>query len=380
MTIDATLPFAFISALAWAYLLLGHGGFWRIQLPPRGKPLKPARVVAVVPARNEAAVISSSIRSLLAQADVDLTVILIDDNSSDSTAEVARAAVSGWDRLIVIHGTEVPFGWTGKVWAMQQGVVAAQTFSPEYLLFTDADIEHDPDSIASLIAIAEMRNCSLASYMVRLHCETVAEKLLIPAFVFFFFKLYPPRWIADPRLPVAGAAGGCILLKPEALKSIGGLECIRGEIIDDCSLARAVKQTGARLWLGVTDSARSIRPYGTFAEIGRMISRTAFNQLRHSLLFLLIAVVGLLVVYVAPWVAVFSGGVRTCALGVLAVVLMFIAYLPMIRFYRLRPYWALTLPVAAIFYLGATLSSAIRYWSGRGGEWKGRAQDARLHT
>jgi hopene-associated glycosyltransferase HpnB len=199
--------------------------------------------------------------------------------------------------------------------------------------------------------------------------------LLIPAFVFFFFMLYPPAWIANSRRRTAGAAGGCILIRPKALANAGGIAAIRHEIIDDCALARNAKGSGARLWLGLADRTESIRSYNSFAEIGRMIARTAFNQLKHSALMLAGAVAGLALVYLLSLALLFAPGTGPRALGASALVLMFICYLPMVRFYRLSPVWALTLPAAALFYLGATIASAVQYWSGRGGYWKGRAQD-----
>jgi hopene-associated glycosyltransferase HpnB len=212
--------------------------------------------------------------------------------------------------------------------------------------------------------------------MVKLHCETLAEKLLVPAFVYFFFKLYPPGWIASPRRSTAGAAGGCILIRPEALAKAGGIESIRHEVIDDCSLAARVKRSGGRLWLGASATTRSIRPYRSFSEIGRMISRSAFSQLRHSNLLLLISAVGMAATYLFP-PALLLAGYRSlpAALGAAAWLLMTMSYVPVLRLYRLSPLWALALPLAAFFYMGATLHSAWRYWAGRGGEWKGRFQD-----
>jgi hopene-associated glycosyltransferase HpnB len=211
--------------------------------------------------------------------------------------------------------------------------------------------------------------------MVKLRCNSLAERLLIPAFVYFFFKLYPPAWIADPQSRTAGAAGGCMLVRPEALQRAGGIASIRSEIIDDCALARAIKRSGGRTWLGLTNSSHSLRSYGTFADVSRMISRTAFNQLHHSTLLLLGTIIGMFVTYIAP-VALLATGDRVPMLaGGGALAAMVASYLPMVRFYRLHPLWALTLPVAAIFYAGATVWSALLYWSGRGGQWKGRAQD-----
>ena len=211
--------------------------------------------------------------------------------------------------------------------------------------------------------------------MVKLHCRSFAERLLIPAFVFFFFMLYPPGWIRDPRRKTAGAAGGCILIRPEALERIGGIASIRHEIIDDCALATAVKRSGGNVWLGATADTHSVRPYTTFSEIEHMISRTAFNQLRHSFWLLFGTVIGILLIYILPLALIASGSATLTVAGLLALALMVIAYLPMVRFYGLNPLWALSLPFSAGFYTCATIHSAMKYWTGRGGEWKGRAQD-----
>ena len=281
------------------------------------------------------------------------------------------------ERLTVLDGAPLQQGWTGKLWAMSQGVAEAAQFGPDYLLLTDADIEHDRHNVGALAAHAEAHRLDLTSLMVRLSTATFAERCLIPAFVFFFFKLYPPRWIGSARRKVAGAAGGCMLIRPEALERAGGLAAIRGRIIDDCALAAAVKASGGSLWLGLTRTTRSLRVYGSFAEIGAMISRTAFNQLRHSWWQLAAALLGLLVTYLLPPVLAFSPQPVAAACSAAAWALMTLCYLPMVRFYRLPPLYALLLPAVALFYAGATLHSAVRYASGRGGHWKGRAQDAR---
>ncbi|HJT89852.1 MAG TPA: glycosyltransferase [Bryobacteraceae bacterium] len=369
-----------VSALIWLYLLLGRGRFWRIShlRPPAAPPELTRRVAVVVPARNEAATIAQTIASLLRVVGDCLHIYLVDDGSADGTSQIAhQTAVSlgKLESLTILQGSPLPPGWSGKLWAVEQGIAAARSFSPEFILLSDADIVHSPATIALLVAIAETGGYDLVSFMVKLHCRGIAEKLLIPAFVFFFFMLYPPAWTADVRRATAGAAGGCLLLRPRALDRIGGIEAIRSEIIDDCALARAVKRDGGNVWLGLTESSASIRPYGSFAEIGRMISRTAFNQLRHSALLLLGAVAGLAITYLLPPGLPFSGYAAPVVLGAAAWALMTIAYLPMVRFYRLNPLWALTLPLAAVFYMGATVHSAAKYWLGRGGEWKGRAQD-----
>jgi hopene-associated glycosyltransferase HpnB len=412
-----------VCVTTWVYLLVAHGRFWRIPLPSFGlersgapsfsasfaERVGPHRTVAVIiPARNEAAVISRAVSSLLRQAPtlspnagemdgapaVDLVaagapsssadfaervgrihIFVVDDNSTDRTADAARqAAEDQLDRVTVIDGHPLPPGWSGKLWAVQQGVEQALGIDPDFLLLTDADIEHDSHNVAQLVAIAD-QGYDIASFMVKLHCRSVAERMLIPAFVFFFFMLYPPEWIRDPRRGTAGAAGGCILIRPSALKQIGGLAAIRGEIIDDCALARAVKKTGGRVWLGTTADTHSVRPYKTFGEIERMIARTAFNQLQHSFWLLLGTVVGMLMIYVLPLVLLLSGSAKLALVGAAAYLLMGVAYLPMVRFYGLNVLSALTLPFSAAFYTVATIHSALKYWTGRGGEWKGRAQD-----
>lgn len=370
---------AAVAVLLWAYLLLGRGNFWRlgkIIVRARAAPSL-SRVAVVIPARNEAAVIAGSISSLLESGDNLLHVFLVDDASSDGTAELARQAAAALGKtatLTIFEGKPLPAGWSGKLWAASQGVEAARSFAPDFLLFSDADIVHSPATIPALITVAES-GYDLVSFMVKLHCRSLPEKLLIPAFVFFFFMLYPPAWIRDSRRSAAGAAGGCLLIRPEALARAGGIEAIRGEIIDDCSLARAVKHSGGKVWLGLTETSASVRPYGSFAEIGRMISRNAFNQLHHSTLLLVGSVTGLAVTYLLPPALLFSHHAAPVAMGAAAWAGMTLAYLPMIRFYRLHPLWALTLPLAALFYLGATIHSACRFWLGRGGQWKGRAQD-----
>jgi hopene-associated glycosyltransferase HpnB len=357
----AALPLAI-----WIYLLFGRGGFWRIRLPERvSAPQR--RVVAVVPARNEAEFIGETVRSLIAQ---NLAVIVVDDYSFDGTADAAAQ-----QSAVVIKGKPLPLGWTGKLWALSQGVEQAMQLNPDYLLFTDADIFHSPGTVATLVAIAESRNLDMCSFMVKLSCEDFAERALIPAFVYFFLQLYPPAWIESPHHRTAGAAGGCILIRPAALERIGELAALKGEIIDDCSLAALVKSSGGRIWMGLTDSAVSKRPYGGFSGIGAMISRSAFNQLRHSALLLLGTVVGLFVTYLLPPLLLFSSNTLVVGLGVLAWLLMTATYLPMIRFYKLSAAWSLALPAIAVFYLGATIHSAVRYWQGKGGKWKGRVQD-----
>jgi hopene-associated glycosyltransferase HpnB len=383
---------AALPLLIWLYLLLARGGFWRVArmlnpyqptaaAPPLRRPGNARHVVAVIPARNEAESIGDTVSSLLRQDfDGSLHIIVVDDGSTDDTVARAVAAAEGLGasaRLTVLHGAPLYRGWTGKLWALRQGVQAATLLNPDYLLLTDADIHHERTSVAGLIANAETEQRDLVSYMVKLSVDGFAERCLIPAFVFFFFKLYPPRWVADPRSRVAAAAGGCVLLRPSVLLRIGGLAAIRSHIIDDCALAAAVKRSGGRIWLGLTHSAWSLRRYGSFSEVGAMISRTAFNQLRHSWLLLAATLLGLFVAYLAPPLLLLSHDPLCMGAGALAWLLMGLCYLPMVRFYGLAAPWCLCLPAAATFYAGATLHSAMRYAQGRGGVWKGRAQDMR---
>jgi hopene-associated glycosyltransferase HpnB len=366
----------------WIYLLAAHGGFWRVASLRAGvQPLAAVEgmIAVVIPARDEADVIGATIESLLRQTRLDsIHIFVVDDHSSDGTAEAATEAARNCGRsasLDVITGSTLPAGWTGKLWAVEQGIQQAMRLRPSFLLLTDADIQHTPDNVATLVAIAEAGNYDLTSFMVKLHCQSLAERLLIPPFVFFFFLLYPPAWIRDPRRKVAGAAGGCMLIRPEALEQAGGIAAIRNQIIDDCALARAVKQSRGRVWLGVTADASSTRAYGTFSEIERMIARTAFNQLQHSAWMLLGALVGLTIAYLFPIALLFSGNATLTMLGAASWLLMSAAFLPIVSFYGLNPAWSLTLPFSACIYMLATIHSAIKFWSGRGGEWKGRAQD-----
>ena len=371
-----------LSLLIWVYLVLARGGFWRIDpaVPAQDANTNPVHIAVIIPARDEADVVGRAVRSLLQQTGHHrIHIFLVDDASTDGTAQAAHeAAIAAGQaqNLTVVPGSPLPSGWSGKLWAMQQGVQQAANTAPDFFLFTDADIEHAPDSVTTLVSIAQSGPYDMASFMVKLHCQSIAEKLLIPAFVYFFFKLYPPAWIANPRRSQAGAAGGCILIRPAALEKAGGIAAIRQEVIDDCSLAARVKSSGGRLWLGASASTRSIRPYEGFAGIGRMISRSAFNQLRHSTLLLLLSMAGMAATYLLPpLLVVASHRIAPAALGGMAWLLMVLSYWPVLRLYHLNPLWALALPVAAVFYVGATLHSAWKYWTGQGGEWKGRIQD-----
>ena len=367
-----------VSLAIWCYLLLARGRFW-LQRQPETiavTELKPERVAAIIPARNEAPVIGRAIRSLLTQ-DYPLQAFLVDDESSDRTTAVAQevAETSGKAKhLTIVEAGPRPPGWTGKLWAVSQGVRQASTSNPDYYLLTDADIVHTTSAIAQLVARAESGPYDLVSLMVELRCETFAERALLPAFVFFFFMLYPPEWVEDSKRRTAAAAGGCILVRSQLLKDIGSIDAIRGELIDDCALARAAKRKRGRLWLGSTRNSRSIREYRSWREIGGMISRSAFTQLRHSVLMLGLTVLGIFVTFLLPIVLVFHGG-SASILGLSAWVLMSLAFVPTLRLYRRSLCFAPGLPLIAIFYLGATVHSAIQYWRGKGGMWKGRVQD-----
>jgi hopene-associated glycosyltransferase HpnB len=375
---------AAIPLAIWIYLFLGRGNFW--QLREDDVYLQPLanwpRVAAIVPARNEAETIAQTVRSLAAQDyPGEFSIIIVDDHSEDGTANLARKAAneSGASQTRVKIHTASPLapGWTGKLWALNEGVQVASEDKPDFLWFTDADIEHAPDTLHRLVFHAEKDSLDLASLMVLLQAKTFPERLLIPPFLYFFLMLYPPRWIAAPKASTAGAAGGCILLRRNVLAPIGGIVAIRADVIDDCALARAVKRNGGRIWMGLTRTSVSLRSYGTFAELRSMIARTAFTQLHYSLFFLIVALAGLFVTFLLPWFSFLSGEDPAWFLASTAICLMTVTFGVTVRFYDLPWPWALTLPFAAIFYGYATCVSAVRYWLGHGGQWKGRAQAPR---
>jgi len=377
-TLLAAIPLAI-----WIYLFLARGNFWQareenIQLQPLA--IWP-RVVAVVPARNEAGTITETISSLAGQDyPGEFSIVVVDDHSEDGTGALARkaAAESGAAERITIHSAAaLPPGWTGKLWALHEGVQVASEGKPDFLWFTDADVVHAPATLKRLVFRAEKDSLDLASLMVLLQARTFPERLLIPPFLYFFLMLYPPRWIAASNASTAGAAGGCILLRRNVLAPIGGIASIRGEVIDDCALARAVKSRGGRIWMGLTRASVSLRSYGSFAEIRDMIARTAFTQLRYSLVLLIAAMTGLFATFLLAWILFFAYPGEAWLLVDTAIALMAATFLATVRFYNLSTVWALTLPVAAVFYGYATCVSAARYWVGRGGQWKGRAQAVR---
>ena len=379
---ELILGLGLIAVGAWVYLLIGRGGFWlakeRDVMPPPGPaPTRWPSVTAVVPARNEADVIDAAVGGLLSQAYPGrLDVVVVDDASADETAGRARAAADrlGFGpRLTVIEGRPLPAGWTGKLWAVSQGVEAAGASAPDYLWLTDADIAHEPDVLRGLVVRAEAGRLALVSRMARLQTGTWPEKLLIPAFVFFFDMLFPFARVNDPRRKLAAAAGGCMLVRSDALAAAGGIAAIRGEIIDDCALAARLKAQGP-IRLELTRKSTSLRPYRTLGEIGRMVSRSAYAQLRYSPWLLAGTVFGMTLIYVAPPVLAIAGTGPTRWLGLAAWAMMAIAYQPMLRYFRLSPLWGLALPLIGVLYTLFTLQSAIQVWRGKGGMWKGRAQ------
>jgi hopene-associated glycosyltransferase HpnB len=425
-----------LAALAWAYLLAGHGGYWRTdqRLPaprgdpggrppgtaprgdpggrppgtaqrgdpggrppgtaPRGDPPAWPGVAAVVPARNEAAVLPATLPTLLAQQyPGPFEVVLVDDESSDGTARTAAAigqeAAPGRGALRIVTGRRPPPGWAGKVWAMHQGLRAVPD-DTEYVLFTDADIAYQPETVAALVRAAEADDRVLVSQMALLRAQNGWERLIVPAFVYFFAQLYPFRRVNRPGARTAAAAGGCMLVRRSALEAAGGLEGIRDARIDDVALGRLLKRSapGARCWLGLTTSVLSVRPYPRLSGLWDMIARSAYTQLRYSPALLTATIVGLLWLYALPPAAAVGGlaslaagggagpdassGVWLAAAGLAGWAIMVVSYLPILRLYRLSPARAPALPVIALMYAAMTADSARRYHAGRGGQWKGR--------
>ncbi|MEU2350971.1 glycosyltransferase [Modestobacter sp. NPDC049651] len=368
---------ALLTAAVWLVLVLAHGRFWTtaVRLPQRPPPARWPSVAIVVPARDEAALLPQTLPPLLAQEyPGPLRVVLADDGSTDGTGELARALGAGARvPLTVVDVPDRPVGWAGKVWAQEQAL--ARTADAEWVLLTDADIAHPPDAVAALVSAAVADDRDLVSLMVRLRTETVWERLVVPAFVYFFAQLYPFRWVAAGR--VAAAAGGCVLVRRAVLEAAGGVAAVRGAVIDDVALAGAVHRAGGRLWLGLATQVRSVRPYPRLADLWSMVARSAYTQLRHSPALLAGTVAGLLLVYVAPVACCLAGlatGAPVAAVaGGLAWSLMTASYLPQVRHHRQPAALALTLPLVAVLYLLMTLDSARRSRAGRGATWKGRA-------
>jgi hopene-associated glycosyltransferase HpnB len=377
---------ALLVFIVWMVLFFAWGNYWqiwefdsdRLQFPA---PSQWPRVTAVVPARNESASIEAVVRALAAQDyPGEFSVLIVDDHSDDGSAETARHAATqagAAARVHIITAPELAAGWTGKLWALNAGVNQAASTAPEFFWFTDADVVHAPEVLRRLVSRAEAGKLDLTSLMVLLRAETFAERLLVPPFLYFFLMLYPPKRIAQRTAKTAGAAGGCVLLRRTALQRVGGLAAIRTEVIDDCALANAVKKSGGTIWMGLTRASRSLRAYENFVEIRDMIARTAFTQLRYSALLLAATVVAMILTFVLPLVLVFSSNVHVWPFALAAWCLMTASFLPTGTFYRLSPFWAPLLPLAALFYAYATCLSAVRYWLGRGGQWKGRSQAKR---
>ncbi len=362
---------ALLSLCVWLYLFFAHGSFWRST--PQLLPAVPADtpdVDIIVPARNEAQTIGRVIASLLVQDYAGkLRVILVDDESSDGTAEIAGAAMSGRGAALeILSAGPKPPGWSGKLWAVSQGVAASRA---PILLLADADIVHDPRHVATLVARLDSPRVDMVSEMVRLNCSSTAEHALVPAFVYFFQMLYPFARVNDPRSAVAAAAGGTVLIRREALQRIGGIASIKGALIDDVTLAKAVKQGGA-VYLGHSGLAVSIRRYPRTADIWQMITRTAFTQLRYSAALLGLTVLGLALVWWIPLGEALSGDGWQRLCGCVAFALGAVSFVPTLRRYRRNPSWSLALPLIAAFYMAATLSSAVQHWRGTGARWKDR--------
>lgn len=369
------------SLAAWLWLLLGQGFFWRtdVRLPPRGEPDVWPSVCVVVPARDEAAVLPVSLPSLLTQDyPGHAEVFLVDDGSADGTGELARdlARRHGGLPLTVSSPGEPPAGWTGKLWAVRHGIGLARARGPEFLLLTDADIAHVPDSLRELVAAARTGGFDLVSQMARLRVESPWERLVVPAFVYFFAQLYPFRRVGVRGSRTAAAAGGCVLLRTDAAERAGVPDAIRQAVIDDVALAKAVKGSGGHIWLGLADRVDSVRPYPRLHDLWRMVSRSAYAQLRHNPLLLLGTVLGLAVVYLVPPVAfvvgLVTGSTAAAVAGGLAWLLMAATYVPMLRYYRQPLGLAPLLPFTALLYLFMTVDSAVQHYRGRGAAWKGR--------
>ncbi len=420
--LSLALVIAATSLAIWLFLLFAWGNFWNLRPfdddeAKHTAPLAWPTVAAIIPARNEAETIEEVVSSLLQQNyPGNFSIVIVDDNSEDGTAKLAQDSANKNSvtatKLTILPAPPLQPGWTGKLSALNAGVnfaldsslednlsptqnlsfraergicfssAAAQDSAhepPIYLWFTDADIVHAPDTLTRLVTRAEYQKLDLNSLMVLLRAETLPERFLIPPFLFFFLMLYPPGKIGSSSSRVAGAAGGCILLRRDALARIGGLAAIRSEVIDDCALARAVKASRpegqrANVWMGLTRKSRSLRAYTTFAEIRDMIARTAFTQLHYSALLLIGTLLGLAITDLAPIALLFAHDTLTRVLALATWFLMSLLFLPTVRFYRISTRWAATFPAAALFYAAATTLSALRYWTNRGAQWKGRSQ------
>jgi len=373
------------SLTAWIILLVGRGLFWlpspRLKPSERSPSDRPA-VVAVIPARNEADILSETLPTVLVQDyHGPFRVTLVDDRSEDGTAATAQTAAEGVgrsDRLTVLSGEPLPAGWSGKVWAMHQGTEAASSTAeqPEWIWFTDADIAHDPWVLGALVDRAESEDRDLVSTMATLRIDSAWDRLLIPAFVYFFAKLYPFRFVANRKRRTAGAAGGCILVRRSTLAKAGGIEAIRSALIDDCALGRLIKHSGGCTWLGYSKGVHSLRGYGSLRSVWDMVARSAYTQLGHSPLKLVGTILGMLFLYVFPPAGCIAGlaarDIWLAGLGGTAWVLMATSFVPMLRHHHAGWWMSPLLPVAGVLYTAMTVSSAWRHARGRGGSWKGR--------
>lgn len=366
---------------AWIYLAGFRGKFWRSgPVLESQAPTGRSSVVVLVPARNEAENIPRIMGALLAQDYPGaFSVILVDDNSTDGTAAIA-ASFAHRKALTILPGDPLPPGWTGKLWAVHQGLIQPEASAAGFVLLTDADIVHAPGHVSALVAKAEAEGLDLVSEMVRLHCHTAAERALIPAFIFFFQMLYPFAWTADPGKRVAGAAGGTMLMSRAAIERVQGVSRIRHHLIDDCALAKEIKSSGGKIWLGHSEQAESVRVYTNWREIWDMIARTAYVQLGYSPLMLLGCVAGMSILYEAPpLLGLFAPGLPRW-LGMLSWLVMALVFQPTLRRYGRSPIWGFALPVISLFYLGATVASALRHYTRSGGRWKGRVYQKKRVT
>jgi len=384
MTLE--LVVAMLALMLWTGLILGRGGFWlgrehdNSRDALRGADVAPENwpsVVAVVPARNEAEMLPRSLATLLDQDyRGPFAIVIVDDQSDDGSAEAAGRLAEGSRRQVsILRGRPLPQGWTGKVWALQQGIAQASTSlpAPDFLLLTDADIGHAPDSLSRLIERASAKALVMTSLMAKLNCESFAERGLIPAFIFFFQMLYPFAWVNARSTTTAAAAGGCMLVDRRALERAGGIASIRDALIDDCALARLMKAQGP-IWLGLTERAVSLRSYPRFADIRGMVARSAYAQLRYSPLLLAATVAAMTLTYIAAPLISMVGAFPANLLAGICWALMAGVLQPTLRQYRLSPLWGVALPLVAAIYVGFTIDSAYQHWRGRGGAWKGRLQ------
>lgn len=376
---------ATLSLIIWIYLITARGNFWLCNQFLESQILKEKpNVTVIIPARNEAESISICLESLLNQDYQGyFKIILVNDQSEDDTAVRAENLArekNQTHQLTILNGKPLPQGWSGKLWAMSQGVEwARQNLQTDYFLFTDADIKHSVDNLSQLLAKAEKDNLDLVSLMVKLHCQSFWEKLLIPAFIFFFQKLYPFPLINNPRSKVSGAAGGCILIREEALTRIGGIEALKQALIDDCTLASLVKKSlppNHGIWLGLSNTTISLRKYPTLKPIWNMVARTAFTQLNYSTLLLIGTILGMFITYLISPIAFLYGlytlNIPLLIISLTTLLLMALSYYPTVKLYQLPIFYSFCLSAIAFLYTLMTIDSAFRHWQGKGGQWKGR--------